>query len=105
MPGVSQMAFCTNCGANVSGAFCNQCGTPAAASGGQAPPMQAAPPPAMAQGGVAMPPPPVARRTSPLVWILIVVLGLFVLGFLGVVGTGFFFAHKLHQAGLDTDLM
>ena len=67
--------------------------------------MQAAPPPAMAQGGVAMPPPPVARRTSPLVWILIVVLGLFVLGFLGIVGTGFFVAHKLHQAGVDTDLM
>jgi hypothetical protein len=56
----------------------------------------------MAQPGM-MPPPVAARKTSPLVWILVVVLGLFLLGFIGVVGTGFFVAHKLHQAGIDSD--
>jgi hypothetical protein len=96
------MAFCTSCGAQVNGAFCNQCGTPAAASAGQAPPVPAEAPPVMAQPG-AMPPPPVARKTNPLVWVLVIVLGIFVLGFVGVVGTGFFVAHKIHQAGIDTD--
>ncbi|SPE41556.1 conserved hypothetical protein [Candidatus Sulfopaludibacter sp. SbA3] len=57
----------------------------------------------MAQAG-AMPPPAAPRKTSPLVWILVVVLGLFVLGFVGIVGTWFFVAHKLHQAGIDSDL-
>lgn len=52
----------------------------------------------------AMPPPPAQRRTSPLVWILVIVLGLFLLGFIGVVGTGFFVAHKMRQAGIDTDM-
>lgn len=52
-----------------------------------------------------MPPPPVSRGTSPFVWIIVIVLGIFVLGFIGLLGTGFFVAHKLHQAGLDTDLM
>lgn len=99
------MAFCSNCGAQVSGAFCNQCGTPASAPGGMpAPPpaMQQAPP---AQPGMMMPPPAVAgaRKTSPIVWILVVVLGIFLLGILGVLGTGFFVAHKLHQAGIDSD--
>ncbi len=93
------MAFCTNCGANVTGAFCNQCGTPARAQAAQAPP----PVPQAAPG--AAPVAPVARKTSPIVWILVIVLGLFVLGFIGVVGTGFFIARKAMQAGLDPDLM
>jgi len=103
------MAFCQNCGAQVSGAFCNQCGTPAPGGGGpaQAVPAAAPPPvmaqqPAMAQPGM-MPQPVGPRKTSPLVWILVVVLGIFLLGFIGVVGTGFFVAHKLHQAGIDSD--
>lgn len=98
------MAFCTNCGANVTGAFCNQCGTPArvqaAAAAGTA---QPAPAPVMAQpiaGGV-----PAARKTSPIVWILVIVGGLFLLGMIGVIGTGYFLVHKAKQAGLDTDLM
>jgi hypothetical protein len=97
------MAFCTSCGANVTGAFCNQCGTPARA---QAPASPAGPPaaaPVLAQppaGAV-----PAARKTSPIVWILLIVGGLFVLGIVGVVGTGFFLVHKAKQAGLDTDLM
>ena len=45
------------------------------------------------------------RKTSPIVWILVVIVGLFVLGGLAVVGTGFFVMHKVRQAGLDPDLM
>lgn len=102
------MAFCTTCGAQVTGAFCNKCGTPAAASGGAA--MPAPPPPPVAAAPVMaqqmpMPAPVVRSGMSPLVWILVIIGGLFVLGIIGVVGTGFFVAHKLHQAGLSTDLM
>ena len=91
------MAFCTSCGASVTGAFCKQCGTPvSAASAAPAPVSAAQPAPAAV---------PVQRRTSPLVWVLIIVLGLFVLGGLAVVGTGLFIVHKVHQAGFDPELM
>jgi hypothetical protein len=40
-----------------------------------------------------------------LVWVLIIVLGLFVLGGIAVVGTGLFIVHKVRQAGLDPELM
>jgi hypothetical protein len=90
------MAFCTNCGATVAGSFCQQCGKPAA---GGTPPAGATLPPAPSYA----PAPPVVRRTSPLVWILVAVLGLFVLGGLAVVGTGLFFVHKAKQAGLDPE--
>ncbi len=93
------MAFCTTCGAPVSGAFCNQCGTPAKAATGQA---AGAPPP------VPQPAPgtaPVKRKTSPRVWVLVIVLGLFVVGFLGIVGTGLFIVHKAKQVGLDAELL
>jgi hypothetical protein len=102
------MAFCTSCGANVSGAFCNQCGTPVRAQGTTAPSQGMTPPPPIAQPapGMAAPPLVVApRKTSPIVWILVIVLGLFVLGIVGVVGTGFFVLHKAKQAGFDTALM
>lgn len=101
------MAFCTTCGAQVTGAFCNKCGTPAAASSGPATPVSppVAPSPMMAPPAAPMPAPVVRRGMSPLVWILIIIGGLFVLGIIGVIGTGFFVAHKMHQAGLDTDLM
>jgi len=79
------MAFCTVCGAAVEGRFCQKCG---AAAGAAAPPAAA----------------PVARRTSPLVWILVafgalvvLVCGLFVVG-------GLFVFHKARQAGLDPEL-
>jgi hypothetical protein len=42
---------------------------------------------------------------SPIVVILLVLGGLFVLGVVGVVGAGVFFVHKAKQAGLDPDLM
>ncbi|SPE35082.1 conserved hypothetical protein [Candidatus Sulfopaludibacter sp. SbA6] len=90
------MAFCTTCGANVTGAFCNQCGTPARAQGTPAVPPAAQPAPVVAPG---------PRKTSPIVWVLVIVLGLFVLGFIGVVGTGYFLVHKVRQAGLDPALI
>jgi hypothetical protein len=111
------MAFCTKCGATVNGAFCNQCGTQASAASGQAaggpvtPPMMTPPmmqpspvsPQVSQPGPVAMA--PVARKTSPLVWVLVAVVGIFVLGAVAVLGAGFFIVHKARQAGLDPELM
>jgi hypothetical protein len=48
---------------------------------------------------------PVKRKTSPLVWVLVIILGLFVLGGIVTVGAGMFFLHKARQAGLDPDLI
>jgi hypothetical protein len=45
------------------------------------------------------------RKTNPIVWVLVALLGLFVLGGMAVVGTGMFVVHKARQAGLDADLM
>jgi len=99
------MAFCTNCGASVTGAFCNQCGTPAGAARG--PVTAASSAAAQPASGVAAAPAmaPAPRQTSPLVWVLVIILGLFVLGFIGVVGTGYFLVHKARQAGFDPALM
>lgn len=95
------MPFCTTCGANVNGAFCPQCGTPISAAGAAPPAQQPGmPPPAYG----APPPMPMARKTSPLVWVLAIVLGLFFLGFVAVAGVGFFIAHKVKQAGIDPEL-
>jgi hypothetical protein len=91
------MAFCTSCGAEVTGAFCQQCGTPVSAASASPAPVSAAQP---AAGAV-----PVQRKTSPLVWVLVIVLGLFVLGGIVTVGTGMFFLHKVRQAGFDPQLM
>ena len=46
-----------------------------------------------------------ARKTSPLVWILVALGGLILLCVLGAFAIGAFFVHKAHQAGLDTDLI
>jgi len=96
------MAFCQNCGAQMSGEFCVACGTRAktsdvapAAGAPQAGPVDYAPNAA----------PPDRRKTSPLVWILVAVLGLFVLFGIAVVGGGFFLVHKARQAGIDPELM
>jgi nitrate reductase NapE component len=97
------MAFCTNCGAEVTGAFCKQCGTPVSAASAAPAPVFTAQPAAVAApvAGAA----PVQRKTSPLVWVLVIILGLFVLGAIGVVGTGLFIVHKVRQAGFDPELM
>ena len=97
------MAFCTSCGAEVTGAFCKQCGTPAlAASAAPAPVFTAQPAAAAAPVAGAV---PVKRKTSPLVWVLVIILGLFVLGAIATIGTGLFLVHKVRQAGFDPELM
>ncbi|HLY20472.1 MAG TPA: hypothetical protein VKR61_24765 [Bryobacteraceae bacterium] len=67
-------------------------------------------PAATAAAPAAGPQPPVQsaaapRKTSPIVWILVAVLGLFVLTGIAVVGAGVFLVHKAKQAGLDPELM
>jgi hypothetical protein len=83
------MAFCSTCGANMTGAFCAKCGTPAGVAQARAP---------MAPVGA-----PVARHTSPIVWVLVVILGLFVLCGLGAAGIGFLVLHRARQAGVSFD--
>ena len=97
------MAFCTSCGAEVTGAFCKQCGTPVSATSTAPAPVFTAQPAAAAApvAGAA----PVQRKTSPLVWVLVVILGLFVLGAIAMVGTGLFIVHRVRQAGFDPELM
>ena len=100
------MAFCTNCGANVTGAFCNQCGTPAAKApaGTGAPAFQPVPPPpVMAQPVPGAP--AAARKTSPIVWIFLIVGVLFVLGIVERRRSRILLVHKAKQAGLDTDMI
>ncbi len=84
------MAFCTNCGGPVTGAYCPNCGNPAA--GRPAPANAAAPPPPR-------------RKTSPIVWILVAVLGLFVIGAAIIFAGGVLLVHKAQQAGIDSDLL
>jgi len=52
-----------------------------------------------------MPPSPAQRKTSPIVWILVVVLGLFVLAGIGVAIGSYYIVHKVRQAGFDPELM
>jgi hypothetical protein len=100
------MPFCTKCGANVTGTFCSQCGTPAAGAAAQAPPPMPTtmPPPAQpyaqpyAQPVPGAPPVVVVRKTSPIVWVLVIVLGLFVLGGISVAAFIGYVAHRVHQA-------
>lgn len=73
----------------MSGAFCTICGTRAKTSD--------TPPPAAPNAA-----PSAARKISPIVWIVIAVLGLFMVA---VVGGGLFLVHKAKQAGLDAELM
>jgi hypothetical protein len=83
------MPFCSNCGAAIAGAYCSNCGTPSDAREEQPPAASAAA--------------PVARRTSPIVWVLVVILGFFVLCGLGAAGIGYLVVHRAHQAGVSFD--
>jgi hypothetical protein len=78
------MAFCTSCGATVQGAFCQQCGTPVSAAAAQAAPPQMVPPLSA----------PVKRKTSPIVWILLAVAGVFVLCIVGLIAAGWYVARN-----------
>jgi len=98
------MAFCTNCGAPVSGPFCTKCGTRLGAPGAGAPvpsagPVPASPPPAVP----AVPAGP--KKRSPVFWIVLGCLGVIVIGFVLVASTGLFVFYKAKQAGLDPELM
>jgi len=101
------MAFCTVCGASIAGSFCTQCGTRINAGGTAPPPGQTGarmtPPPAASYGGASQAA-PVARKTSPLVWILVAIMGFFMLCGIAIFGAGLFFVHKAKQAGIDPDL-
>jgi hypothetical protein len=83
------MAFCSQCGTTLAGTFCTQCGAPAAKA---------------AQPATVAAPAHAKRRTSPLVWVLLIVLGLFGIGAIAVIGTGAFFLNKVRQAGVDPEL-
>ncbi|MBI1786560.1 MAG: hypothetical protein HYR60_03275 [Acidobacteria bacterium] len=82
------MAFCGKCGSPASGRFCIKCGAEVAAPAPQAAPAAQA-----------------ADKTSPIVWILAAVFGLFLLAGIAVVGAGYFVAHKVKQAGFDPELI
>jgi hypothetical protein len=60
-------------------------------------------PPAYAQPYGA-PPAMGPRKTSPLVWVLVIILGLCFLGFASCAAFGLYVAHKAKQAGLDPAL-
>jgi hypothetical protein len=81
------MPFCVGCGADVtSKSFCAQCGKSATG-------VTPAPASAIASPAVSIAP----RKTSPIVWILLGVVGFFVLiGFAAMAGLGFL-AHKVQQ--------
>src|ERR1700691_2749330 len=103
------MAFCTTCGGNVTGVFCTQCGTPVSAAGASPPqpaPQPGMPPPPPPYGAQppGMAPMPAVRKTSPLVWVLIIILGLCFLGFASCAAFGLYVAHKVKQAGIDPEL-
>jgi len=87
------MPFCSNCGSNVVGQFCPQCGTPLAQQ------------PAAPYPQAVAPPASVPNKKSPVVWILVGCFGLIVIAGLIAIATGMFIAHKAKQAGLDPDLM
>ena len=92
------MPFCTNCGASVEGAFCTKCGT---AVGQPAAATPASAPAGVSAGGAVAP----RKKTSPIVWILGIVAGLFVLFGILVMAGGFFVFQKVKQAGIDPELM
>ena len=84
------MPFCAGCGADVTNkSFCVQCGKPVTGP----PPLTAV----TAQPGSIAPVSIAPKKTSPIVWILLGVVGFFVLiGFVAMAGIGFL-AHKVAQ--------
>lgn len=102
------MPFCSNCGAEVKGAFCTRCGSAAAAGAGQAPPAQASPvqptpvqptPMQPPPGAIPMPmPSPSPRGMSSgakvALWVLGGIVVLVMLSVLGVVAVGYWFVRN-----------
>ena len=79
-----------------------KCGTPVGTSAAPAQPGPSPVAPAPAAPVKQAAPP--RKKTSPLVWVLVGLLGLFLLVGIGVVAGGFFLVHKAKQAGLDPSL-
>ena len=69
------MSVCGQCGAQLIGEYCGDCGAAA------------------------------RRKTSPLIWFLAAALALFLLGAIAAVGSGIVLVHKAKQAGIDARLM
>jgi hypothetical protein len=88
------MAFCTNCGANVDGAFCSQCGRPIAQVNG----------PSVSMANARPDTAPSRRKTSPIVWILVAIVGLACVAGAITLAGGLFLVHKAREAGVDADL-
>jgi hypothetical protein len=88
------MAFCIKCGAQLGpdARFCEKCGTAAGAHAAGQPPQVAVP------GAVPR------KGLSPWVWIGGSLAVLLILIVIGIAGTGFFIAKKVHDAGFDQDL-
>jgi hypothetical protein len=86
------MGFCTNCGSQMEGQFCPQCGTPAGAPAPQ-PVQPIAPTP------VSPAPGPALKKTSPLVWVLAGCGGLLVIGVIVALALGFFVSRKAAEFG------
>ncbi len=94
------MAFCTTCGANVNGAFCPQCGTPISVAQQPAappPPQQQPPQPPYAMQQAYVPPPAQPRKMSPVVIVLLAIVGLIFVCFVGLIGFGFFAARAIRN--------
>jgi len=101
------MAFCTNCGAEVSGPFCGKCGAPAPrttpaqssmAPSGSVPAGSGSPPPSpYSAAPVATTPAAAAAKTSPLIWILAGCGGLIVLCVIVFGMITYYAAHKARQ--------
>jgi hypothetical protein len=88
------MPFCTHCGASADGAFCSQCGRPLAQANGPAAPAMNARLDAQPQ----------RRKTSPILWILIALVGLACIAGAITLAGGLFLVHKAREAGVDADL-
>jgi hypothetical protein len=84
------MAFCTNCGANVNGSFCAQCGKPV---GGAQPAASTANQPASLPAN----PAPQSKKISPIVWIVVGIVGFCMLIGILVAAAGLYVAHKVTQ--------
>ena len=90
------MAFCSSCGTELTGAFCTKCGRPVGAA-------QAQPSGTPAMSPATTPARVPVRRTSPIVWVLVAILGIIVLCGIGAAGVGFLVLHRARQAGVIFD--
>jgi hypothetical protein len=108
--------FCRNCGSPLGDeqTFCTKCGTrvpgaPSQAPAGAAPPASAAPPvpppqPAATSAVQALPTPGAPAKGSPLIKILLVVAGVFVLfGAVGIAGL-IYVGHRVHKKAVELGL-